>query len=329
MARDKKNLSPFMLWFEDAWEGWIRPLGLIFLLAIGYLLYKFELLGEQTAGIILVVGIVVGAIATGLMPAWPLARLPWQRAMLATLALAAAVATLYPTLHVAVPSSVFAEATLTADKPTATLNPGKSGPYDLTVAAHFKDAGRSDAEAGYSIDAKDTGGGSDHIEGEIKRQLVTIRSKKGGASSSIQERNESTHRLPDVRGAQVTLNGEGSSFDQLESGLKVELRRGSLSPIIFLVLGALALVMCVILDSRLVEPKSKVKSYLTASIGVAYVFAIAYPDEATPHALVRPAISSFLLALFVGGLSGWLLGGIARLLFGPKLPKKAAPAQRR
>ena len=38
---------------------------------------------------------------------------------------------------------------------------------------------------------------------------------------------------------------------------------------------------------------------------------------------VRPAVTSFIPALALGGLGGWLLGGLARLFFGPKAPKKA------
>jgi hypothetical protein len=328
MARDKKNLSPFMLWFEEAWEGWIRPLGLIALLGIGVLLYKLDILGEQAAGALLTAGVVVGALATGVLPAWPLARAPWQRALVVTLALTALAATLYPTLHAAIPPGVLAEAKLTAEQPSATLSPGRTGPYDVTVAAHFKEQGRNEAEAGYSLDVKDNSGGADKIEGSIKREQITIRSRKG-SSSSVHERNERTHRLPDVRGAQVTINGDGSSFDQLEDGLKVELRRGSPSPTVFLVLGVLALLMAVILDTRLVEPtKGKIKSYLTACVAIPFVFAIAYPDEATPHALVRPAVSAFLLALLLGGLGGWLVGGIARALFGPKIKKAPAGPRR-
>jgi hypothetical protein len=65
MARDKKNLTPLQLWFEEAWEGWIRPLGAILVLAILYLLYRFEILGERAAGVIAVLAIVGGALAAG------------------------------------------------------------------------------------------------------------------------------------------------------------------------------------------------------------------------------------------------------------------------
>jgi hypothetical protein len=326
MARDKKTLSPFMLWLEEAWEGWIRPLGLILLLAIGYLLYRFDVVGEQTAGVIASLAVTVGAIATGVLPAWPLTRAPWQRALLATLTVTALAATLYPTLRVAVPGATVAEAMLTADKPSATLTTGRSGPYDVTVSGHLKEGSRSEAEVDYTIKGTDNNGDSDEVGGAINRKLVTIRSRKG-SSSSMQEHSEATYRLPHLRGSQIVLTAD-ANFDQLEGALKVDLRKGSLSPLVFIVLGALALVMALVLDTRLVEPKGKQKSYLTASIAIAYLFAVHYPDEATPHALVRPAVSSFILALVLGGGGGMLVGGIARVLFGPKL-KKAAPAARR
>jgi hypothetical protein len=46
--------------------------------------------------------------------------------------------------------------------------------------------------------------------------------------------------------------------------------------------------------------------------------------EATPHSLVRPAVGALVLGLLAGGGGGWVLSGLARLLFGPPRPKKAA-----
>jgi hypothetical protein len=330
MASEKKSLSPFMLWFEEAWEGWIRPLGLVAVLGIAFLLYRFDLLGERTAGVLAVLAIVAGAIGLGVVPAWPLTRAPWQRALLVTLSVAALAGTLYPTLHVALPGRLLASAVLTPDKPTATLRSGQAGPYDLAVSGRFKEGNRSEAEVDYTIKVSDNSGGSDEVSGALERKLVTIRSRKG-SSSSVQEHSEASHRLPHVVGPQVTIAAD-LSFEQLESGLTVDLRHGSLPGQLFIILGALALAMALVLDARLVEPKAKAKgqktakSYLTACLAVAFVFSIDYPTGATPHALLRPAVASFLLALVVGGLGGWLLGGIARLLFGPKIKK--APATR-
>src|SRR3954469_4883589 len=303
MARDKKNASQLQLWFEEAWEGWIRPLGLIILLAIGYALYKFDIVGEHTAGVVAVLAIVVGAIVVGALPALPLTRAPWQRAALATMVAAALGGMVYPAVRAAVPGKKYAEATLTNDKATVTLTTGASGPYELMVSGHFKEAGRSDAEATYTIKASDNGGGSDDVSGEIARKLVTIRSRKG-SSSSVQELNEEKHRLGHVRGPTVTLTADGVD-EQLEGGLHVALRPGGLDPVVFIVLGALAILIGLVLDTRLVDIKGKQKAYLTAATELAFAFSMYYWREATPSRLVKTAVSALLFALLVGGLGGW------------------------
>jgi hypothetical protein len=326
MARDKKNATQLQLWFEDAWEGWIRPLGLMFLLAIGYLLYKFDIVSEHLTGIVAVLAIVVGAIVVGALPALPLVRAPWQRALLAAMVAAALGGMVYPAVRAAVPGRVYATAMLTSDKPSATLSTGTSGPYELLVAGHFKEAGRSDAEASYGIKAIDNSGGADEVSGEIARKLVTIRSRKG-SSSSVQDLNEEKHRLGHVRGPQVTLTADGVD-DQLDGGLSVALRPGGLDPIVFIVLGALAILMAIVLDTRLVDLKGKQKAYLTAATSIAFAFSLYYWREATPARLVKTAVSALLFALIVGGIGGWMVGGLARVLFGPKLPKKKAASSR-
>ena len=321
MARDKKNATQFQLWFEEAWEGWIRPLGLIVLLAIGYMLYKFDIVSEHTAGIVAVLAIVVGAIVVGALPALPMTQKPWHRAALATMVAAALGGMVYPAVRAAVPGKVYAEATLTNEKPSATLTTGSSGPYELMVSGHFKEAGRADAEASYTIKAVDNGGSSDEVSGEIARKLVTIRSRKGGSSSSMQELTEAKHRLGHVRGPTVTLTADGVD-EQLEGGLTVALRPGGLDPIVFIILGALAILIAIVLDTRLVDVKGKQKAYLTAATAIAFAFSLYYWREATPARLVKTAVSALLFALLVGGLGGWVVGGVARALFGPKIPKK-------
>jgi hypothetical protein len=322
MARDKKNATQLQLWFEQAWEGWIRPLGLMILLAIGYLLYKFEIVGEHMAGLVAVLAIVVGAIVVGAMPALPLTRAPWHRALLATMVAAALGGMVYPAVRAAVPGRAYAQAVLTSDKPSVTLTTGTSGPYELLASGHFKEAGRSDAEASYNLKVTDNSGASDDVSGMIERKLITIRSRKG-SSSSVQELTEEKHRLGHVRGPQVTITADGVD-EQLESGLSVALRAGGLDPIVFIVLGALAIAMALVLDTRLVDLKGKQKSYLTAATAIAFCFSMYYWREATPSRLVKTAVSAMLFALVVGGIGGWAVGGIARFLFGPKAPKKVA-----
>lgn len=327
MARDKKNATQFQLWFEEAWEGWIRPLGLMILLVIGYALYKFEIVSEHVAGVVAVLAVVIGAIVVGALPALPLARAPWQRALLGTMVVAALGGMVYPAVRAAVPGRSYAEAALTSDKQSATLATGASGPYELLVSGHFKEAGRSDAEANYNLKVSDNSGGSADVSGQIARKLITIRSRKG-SSSSVQEQNEEKHRLGNVRGPQVTITADGVD-EQLEGGLTVALRAGGLDPVVFIVLGALAIALGLMLDTRLVDLKGKQKSYLTAATAIAFCFSMYYWREATPSRLVKTAVSALLFGVVVGGIGGWAVGGIARLMFGPKPPKKAAASTRR
>jgi hypothetical protein len=324
MAQDNKkknvNATQLQLWFEHAWEGWIRPLGLMFLLAIGYMLYKFEIVGELISGLIAVLAIVVGAIVVGALPALPLTRAPWHRALLATMVAVALGGMVYPAVRATVPGKTYAHAELTNEKPSATLTTGAAGPYELLVSGHFKEAGRSDAEASYSIKATDKAGASDEVSGEIARKLVTIRSRKG-SSSTLSDLTEQKERLAHVRGPQVTLTADGVD-EQLEGGLLVALRPGGLDPIVFVVLGALAILMGLVLDTRLFDTKGKQTSNLTAATSIAFAFMLYYSHEVTPSRLVRTAVSALLFALLVGGVGGFLVGTVARLLFGPKPPKK-------
>ena len=156
------------------------------LLAIGYLLYKFDIVGEHTAGIVAVLAIVVGAIVVGALPALPLTRAPWQRAMLVGMVAAGLGGMVYPAVRAAVPGKVYAQTVLTSDKPSATLTTGTSGPYELHRLGPLQ-GGRAQRRRGVLlIKATDNGGGSDEVSGEIARKLVTIRSRKG-SSSSVQD----------------------------------------------------------------------------------------------------------------------------------------------
>jgi hypothetical protein len=314
----KKPASMLQLWFEEAWEAWLKPIGGLLLCALAYLLYKFDLVGESSAGPVAVLVVLGGTAFSTAVPSWPLVRTPLQRALFVTTCAAWLIATGYPSLRAATPSAPLAEGRLTAAQPTTTVKVRSNGPYEIAVGGQFKTAG-GEAEASYTIKA--SGGGSDEVQGTIKRSLVRMRtSRRGGTSTQLQEHNENVHRLPHVSGGELTLTVDGVD-EQLDNGLVVDVRPAGLNPIFFWGLGALALLLALGLDARLTEGKGKLKSYLAVGVGICYVFSIAYPDEATPHSLVRPAVSSLLLALIIGGLGGWLGGIIARALFGPKLKK--------
>jgi hypothetical protein len=327
-AKRGGSSSSFQLWFEEAWEGWIRPLGVIFLLIVAVAIYKFDLITESFAGVLLAAGVIGGTLASGALPAWPLVRKPGERVAFFAMVALWLLGTGYPSLRVAIPGHVLAEGHLTTEAPSATLKTGAEGPYALTVSGHFKQAGAADAEATYTIKAE-AGGATDEVSDKLERKRVSVRvGRRGGTSTQLQEHTEQSHRLPTVRGGEVKLTADGVD-DQLEEGLAVALRSGGPNPLVFTAMAVLALLLALGLDAKLVDPstltgksKSKgVRTYLTAAVGVALVFSLDYPAEATPHSVVRPAVGALALGLLAGGIGGWLLSTIARGLFGPKVKK--------
>ncbi len=307
--------------FEEHWEGWIKSLGPIVLFGIAFALYKFELISESVSGAGVVLIVVLGAVGSSAWPAWRFVREPWQKSLFLVMSAIWLVSAAYPTLRVVLPRKVLAEAHLTNSQKGATLDTHESGPYEISVSGHFKDE-RGDADAGYLIKAEG-GGGSDEVAGDLERKRATARAgRKGGTISYIQERTESSHRLETVKGGQIKLSIDDVD-EKLEDGLTVAVQSAGLNPMIFLVLGALVILVALFFDVKLTDIKGKsAKSYLAAGAAFTYAFALHFPMEATPHRVVRPAVGSMFLALLVGAAPGSLLAIMGRFFNKPKLKKK-------
>jgi hypothetical protein len=316
----KRRSSPLVLWLEEAWEGWLKSVSTILALVAAYLLYRFDLVSDSFAGLALVLLLLGGAFYSTVPQAWPLARTPLQKGLFGVFLLVWAAAVVYPSLRTAIPPRSLGDTHITTAQLSSTLHLKGTGPYELTVSGHFKQQGMSEAEANYSLKAT-SGSTSDEIYGALKRSLVTTRvSRRGGTSTSLKEETEQTHRLPHVLGSDVTIATD-SVDDQLEDGLTVSVRPAGIDPTMFWILGALACVLALVLDSRLTDVKGKLRGYLAVAAGTTFMFALFFPESATPHSLVRPAVGDIARGLLVGGLGGWFLGSAGRLLFGPKIKK--------
>jgi hypothetical protein len=321
-GEEKKRSSAFGLWFEEAWEGWLKSVGVILLCAVAYLLYKFDLINENLAGALLVAIILGGTLLSVVLPSWQVVqnKPPGQKALYATMVLMWIAASGYPALRASIRPAPLGEATVTTEGQTVKVKTNHNGPYEVTVSGHLK-AGGAEAEAGYSLVATG-GGGEDRVEDSLERKVVRVRvSRKGGTSSSVQESNERQHPLPNVKGGEITFTAERLEPDKLEDGLLLTVHSAGLNPIIFYVLGVLAFLIAIGFDARLTDLKGKLRTYNAVGVGICVVFAIFLPMLATPHSLVRPAVDALLRAVFIGGAAGWLLGSIARLLGGPKIKK--------
>ena len=126
----------------------------------------------------------------------------------------------------------------------------------------------------------------------------------------------------------MTFTADGVD-EQLDGGLDGGAAPGGLDPVIFIVLGALAILMALVLDTRLVDLKGKQKSYLTAAMAIAFVVldvllargdAVAAGQDGGERAVVRARRRRHRRL-------GRRRAGAA-VLFGPKAPKKSAAAKR-
>ena len=319
MSTDNENKRGVRLplWLEDAWHGWIKSVSGLVLIAVAYLGYRFDLLGEGLAGALLVL-LIHGVALASAWPAYALARRPMHRALYFALLVAWASAVLYPSLRAASPPAAAAEAHLTGAQLTVKLRTELSPPYELSVTGGFKDRGASDKEIDYELAVR--GGGEQTVRGALERKLFRTRaSRRGGVATSVSEHNEQVHRLDKVAGPELAISTPELDGN-LADGLYLAIRPAPPDPRMFLVLGVAALLLALYLDARVYDPRSRTRSYLLPASATSVVFMIAYPNEATPHAAVRPAVSALILSLAIGAIGGGAVAFLARAMFGPRAP---------
>ncbi len=333
-ADAKKEMPPtFKLWFEEAWHGWMKPLGLIVVLIGAYFLYDRGVLPEGNAGLVvvaLIVGVTIYSVAE---QAFPLLARRQQRLALGGFIAVWALAAGYPSLRAAFPTKVLNTAPVTvagcnhwkdADRkecadPKLVANvalPEGSGPYEVEVSGELR--GTGEAESSYHLTFSGADSAQETVDGTLKRTYVRQRtSRRGSGGVSVrQERTENSHRIL-VHGPSVKVEADGVD-DTLENGLLLSFHSAGPDPRIFLILGALCVLLGIALDYWFAAPK--VKTYFGLGTGLTLAFAAYFPTEATPHFLVRPAVAALIFALVTGGLGGWLLAIVAKS-FKPK-PKK-------
>ncbi|MEO6950373.1 MAG: hypothetical protein ABI321_01065 [Polyangia bacterium] len=308
-----------------AWTEWLQPLGIIIVAAVGYALYKFEIIGERFTGMALVLSVIFGVLLSGWLPALKPARRGTNR-MLLWLVLAFSLGgSLFPTLHMALSPAALASAQLTTAQPKATLTTDSEGPYELVVSGAFKDDGQQEVEASYTVTVE--GNGKEEVSDDIKRSVHRYKtSRKGGTSTSMEERTETIHRLEHVSGHSIVVSTDGID-DKLDGSLTVGIRAAGPRREIFWTLSILAILLGLVLDVRIAAdmreedrkargPKRE-STYLTVVTAIVFVFSIDFPMEATPHTLVRSAVGAFFLGLLAGGAGGWVLAAFGRLATRP------------
>src|SRR6478736_5232018 len=95
---EKKSSSRLPMWLEEAWEGWLKSVGVILLCVMAYGLYKFDLVGESLAGLVASAAVVLGAVGATVPLAWSRvqSKSPLAKALMAVMVLAWVAGAGYP-----------------------------------------------------------------------------------------------------------------------------------------------------------------------------------------------------------------------------------------
>lgn len=314
--------------FEEAWHGWLKPVGGIVLIVLAYMLYDRGLIKESLGGRLFVTAVMGGALFVGLEPVLQRAQAGRDRALYIGLAVLWALSCVTPLWRLVYwPAKTLAESRFAPSEKggtitqTITLPDGESGPYEVDVSGALRGSG--EAEANYKLTFKGEGDATKEVEGAIKRTYFRERtSRRSAASVSVRtEHGEETHRLGStIKGKTLTVDAEIAG-ELLEDGLVVTVTRAWVNPAWFWLLGLIVCVLGVIADYRMKAPK-QAATYVAAAAAFTLAFVIYLPTDATPHHLVRPAVGGVVLALFVGALPGWVVSAIAQS-YKPR-PKKLA-----
>jgi len=316
-------------WFEEAWHGWLKPVGGLVLLVVGYLAYNSGLVPEQAAGRVALGLILGGAVFMGIEPALGRLHAPTARYLLAGAGVVWLLVAIGPVFRTVFPSKVLAETTLGATKGSTgavvNIEGGDNGPYEVAVSGHLRGSGEVDAA--YEVEFVGAGDTTDRVQGDLKRTYFNQRvSRRGSGTVAVkQENTENVHRLSTARGPQLKVSGEVGS-EQLEDGIHVSFRAAGPSPLLFLGVGLLLVIGALVFDYRMAAPKHD-RTHLSTAAGFTLAFGAYFPMEATPHNLVRPAIAAVLVGLGLGALVVWVISAIVNS-FKPR-PKKLAGVNNR
>jgi hypothetical protein len=307
-----KPPTAFQIWFEDAWDGWLKYAALVVGLGLFYLLYQMEVFSERSMGLVLALGVGVGTVLSAVGSAREHAGEGSKKTMLFAFAAIWGLTVAYPIVWGIFPGAPVASAKLGEEGSQAVLQ-APDGGKAIYVRAKIKGSGEIQAQ--YKLETSWSGGGKP-VEGALSRNLARVRVGRRGSGVQVTEHNEEKHYLGVTHGP-VTVKLE-SKDSTLDTDVFVELRRALVPPIALIVIASILFVIALALD-RVIDPKGR--TYLGTAAGFSLVFALYYGlDQARPSRVIGPAIGSALVAIFTGALGGAAIAWIV---------KKATPEKKR
>jgi hypothetical protein len=314
---DKKGPPPsaYRQFMDEHWDSWLSQVLLIVLLVGGYVGYRFGYLNEGMVGLILVGGLLAGAIYGTAGPAYDLIENPRGRTLFAILALVWAASVGYPALRKAVPRKVLAEAVLTEQNKSIKLPIGENatGPYDVTVSGSLKPEMSGDRKVDYSVVVTGDNNQTSELLGQFEVKVNQMRTRRG-STHWTQQHNQVEHRLPSsIRGRELSFSTE-SVDEVLENGLHVAVHPQSLNPLWFLITGIFVVLCMIFVESRIGDAKTK--PHLIMMSAITLVFSWHFSENANASRLVPPALDALILAVITGGIGGTLVGAVVRRVSG-------------
>src|SRR5262249_31877341 len=262
-ASGKKPPTAFQIWFEDAWAGWLKHVSLILFAALLSALYQLDLFTERMLGLIMALGVSLGAMVMAASPARAHAQTRTLTAVLYLLCAVWALDAIYPIVYGIFPGKAYASGKLTDEGSEVTLSAPSGGKAVYTTA---KLRGGGDVNAPFVISGR-WDGGAGQVKGELTRNIVRVRVGRRGSGSATTEFNEQTHYLGRTRGA-VTLKLEQKD-ENIDKEVTIELRPAPLPPLIIYVTAGLVFVFALALD-RMLDRKGRTSLGISAAVSLLF-----------------------------------------------------------
>jgi len=291
--------SSFQLWLEEALSGWILPVAALAAAGLGALLYTAGLLGEEGAGVLLVL-LVAGGTAFWMVRN-ALAVHDGARGWSWVAAAVTAIAVAVPALPTVRPGRPLFEGELGAEGQAMPLPAGAEGRLRLLIAGRLRDGDERSVSFAVS-------GPVPAVEGRIERTYGYARVGRGARTRVAHD------HVADWYDAQVPAGTRELTLLRLSGQLGSRLLVAGYRPLLPLPAAPWLLALAALALAAAAEARLGRKNAVAVPSAMALGFGLLVTFNATPAQAAGPAVGALLLGAAGGALAGWMAGALARRL---------------
>jgi len=295
--------SSLRLWLDEAITGWILPATALAAAGLGALLYLAGWLGEEGAGVLLVL-LVAGGTAFWMVrnaQAVPGAARGWTWAAAAFTAVAVAL----PALPAVRPGTPLFEGELGGQGQAMALPEGAQGRLRLLIAGRLREG--EERTVTFTVD-----GPVPPVEGRVERIYGYARVGRGGRTRVAHD------HVADWYDARIPAGARELTLRRLSGQLGSRLHVAGYRPLLPMPAGPWALALAALALSALAEARLGRKNAVAVPAAMALAFGLLVTFNATPAQAAGPAVGALLLGASGGALAGWASGALARRLLARK-----------